>query len=205
MGHVSLATGEKALALGANSDASGAKSMAIGSTSIANGEDSISIGDNAQSKEFGVALGGKSNVNASEENAVALGNGAKSEHVGSVALGSNSETEAARGTSDALVNGYTFEGFAATHPNSTVSVGKSGAERTITNVAAGRVTSNSTDAINGSQLYATNNMLTNVSETITTILGGNAEIEQHGNNLGKIRTYNIGGTDSNYGRFWYLS
>ena len=45
MGHVSLATGEKALALGANSDASGAKSMAIGSTSIANGEDSISIGD----------------------------------------------------------------------------------------------------------------------------------------------------------------
>ena len=145
------------------------------------------------------------NANASEENAVALGNGAKSEHVGSVALGSNSETEAARGTSDALANGYPFEGFAATHPNSTVSVGKSGAERTITNVAAGRVTFNSTDAINGSQLYATNNMLTNVSETITTILGGNAEIEQHGNNLGKIRTYDIGGTDSNYGRVWYLS
>ena len=72
-------------------------------------------------------------------------------------------------------------------------VRKSGAERTITNVAAGRVTSNSTDAINGSQLYTTNNMLTNVSETITTILGGNAEIEQHGNNLGKIRTYDIGG------------
>ena len=104
-----------------------------------------------------------------------------------------------------MANGYPFEGFAATHPNSTVSVGKSGAERTITNVAAGRVTFNSTDAINGSQLYATNNMLTNVSETITTILGGNAEIEQHGNNLGKIRTYDIGGTDSNYGRFWYLS
>ena len=56
-------------------------------------------------------------------------------------------------TPSATINGVTHN-FAGVNPASTVSVGKAGAERTITNVAAGRISATSTDAINGSQLYA---------------------------------------------------
>ena len=54
-----------------------------------------------------------------------------------------------------MLNGVTYS-YAGTNPASTVSVGALNAERTITNVAAGRITASSTDAINGSQLSATN-------------------------------------------------
>ena len=56
-------------------------------------------------------------------------------------------------TPSATING-TAHNFAGVNPASTVSVGKAGSERTITNVAAGRISAASTDAINGSQLYA---------------------------------------------------
>ena len=56
-------------------------------------------------------------------------------------------------TSSATINGVTHN-FAGTNPASTVSVGKAGMERTVTNVAAGRISATSTDAINGSQLFA---------------------------------------------------
>ena len=74
-------------------------------------------------------------------------------HAGSVALGAGSETAEAVGTNSATVNGVSYSGFAGTNPRSTVSVGYAGGERTITNVAAGRISTTSTDAINGSQLY----------------------------------------------------
>src|SRR5205814_10624760 len=54
-----------------------------------------------------------------------------------------------------VINGKTYA-FAGTTPVGTVSVGDAGAERTITNVAAGQINAGSTDAINGSQLFATN-------------------------------------------------
>ena len=44
--------------------------------------------------------------------------------------------------------------FAGGNPDSVVSFGSSGHERQLVNVAAGRINSSSTDAINGSQLYA---------------------------------------------------
>jgi len=86
---------------------------------------------------------------------VALGQGAKANNANDVALGSGSVTQTAVGTSSTVINGKTYS-FAGTAPIGTVSVGSAGAERTITNVAAGQINANSTDAINGSQLYATN-------------------------------------------------
>ncbi|MCS4533892.1 YadA family autotransporter adhesin [Neisseria montereyensis] len=68
-------------------------------------------------------------------------------------MGSASRTAAAVGTTSATVGGYTYGGFAGTAPVGTVSVGSTGAERTVTNVAAGRINATSTDAINGSQLF----------------------------------------------------
>src|SRR5690606_31881180 len=77
----------------------------------------------------------------------------------SVALGSSSTTAAATPTAGITLDGtpYTFAGGS---PLSVVSVGQPNQERQITNVAAGQVTETSTDAVNGSQLFATNQALT---------------------------------------------
>ena len=86
-------------------------------------------------------------------NGLALGNNTKVANDNAVAIGNGSETAAAVATSSATINGATHN-FAGTNPASTVSVGKAGMERTVTNVAAGRISATSTDAINGSQLFA---------------------------------------------------
>ena len=120
-------------------------------------ESVVAIGNEASvSGNRGVAVG---NQSGAAENAVAVGKGALAEHDSSVALGSDSKTDDVVATSNATINGVTYDGFAGTSPTSTVSIGKSGGERTLTNVAAGRITDTSTDAINGSQLYSVVNGL----------------------------------------------
>ena len=86
-------------------------------------------------------------------NGLALGNNTKVANDNAVAIGNGSETAAAVATPSATINGVTHN-FAGTNPASTVSVGKAGMERTVTNVAAGRISATSTDVINGSQLFA---------------------------------------------------
>ncbi|EIF29679.1 hemagglutinin-like protein, partial [Burkholderia sp. Ch1-1] len=105
---------------------------------------------------------------ASATNAVALGNGAKASNAGAVALGAGSMTTTAVATSGTMIGGITYT-FAGTAASSTVSVGAAGSERTITNVAAGRVSATSTDAVNGSELYATNQQVTQNSTDITNL------------------------------------
>jgi autotransporter adhesin len=92
---------------------------------------------------------------------LALGAGSQAAFASSVALGSGSQTDAAVGTASTTLNGVTYN-FAGTTPGSTVSIGAPGAERTLTNLAAGRISGGSTDAINGSQLYATNQSLSSL-------------------------------------------
>jgi autotransporter adhesin len=118
--------------------------------------------------EGSTALGYNASTTTGATNAVAIGNGATASHEGSVALGSGSTTAAAVATTGTTINGtrYTFAGAA---PESTVSVGAVGAERTVTNVAAGRVDANSTDAVNGSQLQATNTAVEAVDDRVTTL------------------------------------
>ncbi|MDH1013086.1 hypothetical protein N5C80_30535, partial [Pseudomonas nicosulfuronedens] len=91
---------------------------------------------------------------------VAIGMGAVSTNANDVALGAGSVTDAAVGTSGITLD-HVYYAFAGANPTSTVSVGSVGNERTITNVAAGRISADSTDAINGSQLNATNVTLNN--------------------------------------------
>ncbi len=74
--------------------------------------------------------------------------------MGDVALGAGSTTGAVVATAGTTIAGNNYA-YAGTTPTSTVSVGAAGTERTVTNVAAGQVNGASTDAINGSQLFAT--------------------------------------------------
>ena len=137
----------------------------VGAGSYVTGNNNVAIGKNAQKGTSANGIIANDSVvlgtegKATKDNAVAIGKGALAGHESSVALGSDSETAAAVATTDATINGVTYSGFAGTAPTSTVSIGKSDGERTLTNVAAGRITDTSTDAINGSQLYSVVNSL----------------------------------------------
>ena len=115
-------------------------------------DNSYAVGNNSTiSGDNGMVLGNSATVTGA--NGLALGNNTKVANDNAVAIGNGSETAAAVATPSATINGATHN-FAGTNPASTVSVGKAGMERTVTNVAAGRISATSIDAINGSQLFA---------------------------------------------------
>ncbi|MDR5879093.1 YadA-like family protein, partial [Caballeronia sp. LZ032] len=99
---------------------------------------------------------------------VAIGSGAVSANANDVALGSKSVSSSAVATPSIDINGVNYA-FAGTAPVGTVSVGSAGYERTLTNVAAGRVSATSTDAVNGSQLNATNQAVSSLQTEVTNI------------------------------------
>lgn len=139
------------VAMGLHANALGGQSTAIGQSTRAEGGQSTAIGSGATSTgRFSVAVGTNAKANNDHD----------------VAVGSFSTTEKAVGTSSAIINGVEYGTFKGHKPVATVSVGKEGSERTITNVAAGRVTAESTDAINGSQLYS---VATKVSDNVKAI------------------------------------
>ena len=90
------------------------------------------------------------------EDSIALGTEAQATLARSVALGSGATTNEVIGTSVVEIpsTNETYSNISGTEPVGTVSVGDKGKERTITNVAAGRIGPGSTDAVNGSELYA---------------------------------------------------
>ena len=125
---------------------------AFGYKNTINADNAYTVGSNSTvSADGAMVLGNNASVTA--KNGMALGSNTKVANENAVALGAGSETAAAVATLSATING-TAHNFAGINPASTVSVGKAGSERTITNVAAGRISATSTDAINGSQLYA---------------------------------------------------
>ena len=183
-----------ALGIGAGSGAAAAKleaseTVAIGHDSRAFSDYSTAIGSKAKARGVNsIAMG--STANSSAENAIAVGNGAAAANANSVALGAGSATSAAHTTGPYTLNGsYTAAGQPVA-ANGTVSVGSAGKERQIQNVAAGVISANSTDAINGSQLYATNNYLSNLAGSVKNVLGGDAAVD----NAGNVTMSNIGGT-----------
>ena len=130
----------------------GNMSGAFGYKNSITADSSYAVGSNSNvSADGAMVLGNNASVTA--KNAVALGNNTKVDNESAVALGTGSETAAAVATPSATINGVVHN-FAGINPASTVSVGKAGMERTVTNVAAGRISATSTDAINGSQLHA---------------------------------------------------
>ncbi|MBB2983423.1 hypothetical protein A6456_03690 [Paraburkholderia tropica] len=108
-----------------NDGATGAQAIALGANAAAVGIDGIAIGRNAHAADNG-----------------------------SIALGADAKTAPVVATTEATIgdNDYAFAGVA---PVGTLSIGDVGAERTLTNVAAGRLSADSTDAVNGSQLFST--------------------------------------------------
>lgn len=114
-----------------------------------------------------IGVGDKDYVTSGLNNIVSIGTNAKVTADNSIALGSDSVANSAVATASASLNGRTYN-FAGTNPVGTVSVGDSDKERTITNVAAGRISSTSTDAINGSQIHSVIQEMNSVaSDTIT--------------------------------------
>ena len=130
----------------------GSTAGAFGYKNTVTTDNAYVVGNNSTASADGAMVLGSS-ASVTGKNGVALGNNTKVANENAVAIGNGSETAAAVATPSATINGVAHN-FAGVNPASTVSVGKAGSERTITNVAAGRISAASTDAINGSQLYA---------------------------------------------------
>ena len=160
IGSAVSATAANAVAMGSKAEASSVGAVAIGGYSAtdktkAQGNNALAIGASAVTNGNETIAIGKS-ANASNANAVAVGKNAKASIANSVAIGSDSTTDTnATSQANTTINGITYNFAGATSDTGMqVSVGAVGKERQIKNVAAGEVSATSTDAINGSQLFA---------------------------------------------------
>ena len=158
LGHQAKSAGYKANAIGADATANGNHANAIGSSATATGDHAQAFGAGAQATGVRTNVFG-SDAAATADYSIAIGNKANASTANSIALGTNSTTRSATSVTNATVAGHTFGGFAGTSPVGSVSVGKAGQERQIHNVAAGKISADSTDAVNGSQLYSVANDL----------------------------------------------
>ena len=158
LGHQAESTGYKANAIGADAAANGNHANAIGSSAKATGDHAQAFGAGAQATGVRTNVFG-SDAAATADYSIAIGNKANASTKNSIALGADSTTRSATTVTNATVAGHTFGGFAGTSPVGSVSVGKAGGERQIHNVAAGKISADSTDAVNGSQLYSVANDL----------------------------------------------
>ncbi|NYV27746.1 YadA-like family protein [Streptobacillus felis] len=165
--------GSESVALGSGVTSRGNKTVAIGANQTqAIGESSVAIGDYAwtgPTGERGIAIGSRafgyladsitigSNSETNALNAIAIGKSAQARNENAIALGANSVTSAPTPFSNANIDGgkgeVTYGTFAGNTPTSVVSIGNENDKRQLKNVAAGEISSSSTDAINGSQLF----------------------------------------------------
>ncbi|EDX7838878.1 hypothetical protein C5D82_003995 [Salmonella enterica] len=152
IGYNSLSSAQNAIAIGKGAKASADNTISIGTGNIVSGTNSGAIGDPSTVSGVNSYSIGNNNI-ISASNAFVLGNAVNNAVDNSVVLGNDSTVSVAIATPGYSVNGVSHK-FAGSSPISTVSIGDSGKERTLTNVAAGRLSPVSTDAINGSQLFA---------------------------------------------------
>ena len=174
------ATGKNTIAIGTGNVVTGEGSGAIGDPTTITGRGTYSVGNNngtISANEAGVfgnnntltgdssrIIGNSSTVTTTDT--FVMGNNSTSNVANSVVLGSNAAATSAATASSAgtttyassVINGTTYN-YAGATPTGVVSVGNVGAERRVQNVAAGLISADSTDAINGSQLYATNSAI----------------------------------------------
>ncbi|HAI5787982.1 TPA: adhesin [Escherichia coli] len=169
---------ENATAVSTNAEANGLNSIALGSGSIADVDNTIALGNQSQAVAAGAIAIGQGNK-ADGANAIALGNGSITGGVNAIALGQGSYAGLENGTAigaQASAQGKNSvalgAGSVATDAD-TVSVGNTTAQRQIVNMAAGDISTTSTDAINGSQLYA-------ISKSVADNLGGGATVNAQG-------------------------
>ena len=161
LGNGAEASGGSSMALGAKARASSSDALASGSNASASSDNAIAIGKDSQSSAINAIAMGESS-NASAVSAIVIGTQAKGTHENSVTLGSYSssaannfdQTAKALSSFDDKATGTTvnYNGTSSTQKGA-VSVGDGTLVRQIQNVGAGRITAESNDAVNGSQLY----------------------------------------------------
>lgn len=184
LGHQAKSAGYKANAIGADATANGNHANAIGSSATATGDHAQAFGAGAQATGVRTNVFG-SDAAATADYSIAIGNKANASTANSIALGANSTTRSATSVTNATVAGHTFGGFAGTSPVGSVSVGKAGQERQIHNVAAGKISADSTDAVNGSQLYSVaNDLQTQINNTTPGAINNN--ITNLNNRVGNV-------------------
>ena len=160
LGNGAEATGGSSIAIGAKARASGSDALSSGSNANASSMNAVAIGKDSNSSAVNaIALGTSSNVSA--VSAVVIGTQAKGTHENSVTLGSYSSSAANDFNQTAKALSYfgdkssvtvKYNGTSSTQKGA-VSVGDGKLVRQIQNVGAGRITAESNDAVNGSQLY----------------------------------------------------
>ena len=158
-GNAANASAVNATAIGTESTASGQYATALGTASNATAIHTVAIGSASTASKDGAFAGGY-NATAAEKKSVALGFNAQANHENSVALGSGSVTGDKAPFANLEVAGKNYN-FAGTKLDGVVSIGTKDKERQIQNVGAGRISSTSTDAVNGSQLYAVADAVSN--------------------------------------------
>lgn len=177
---------ESATAVGNNANAGAANAVALGSGNTITARGGVGIGSsNSVSGIDSGAFGVRNNV--AQANTYVLGSNVTSTQGNSVLLGNASTDRAATTETQANINGINYSGFAGvgSASNGVTSVGASGKERQVINVASGKVSSDSTDAINGSQLYA-------VANTVGGILNNhNTLIVNHDNQITRLTKENL--------------
>ena len=214
------ATGTSSLAVGTGSVASNDSTVAIGNDSTVTGASAVAVGASATSTgKWSTALG--DSANAKGEKSVALSKDSYAKDDNSVALGSGTITRSATKENTATVNGITYSGFAGNTPVAVVSVGSDKTEtytppdhstpgRTVTitphtrqiiNVGAGEISSTSTDAINGSQLYMVADQVGKNKTRIDNIrvrtsdvkvkAGDNINVEEAYDDANQVKTYTV--------------
>lgn len=167
IGDKAQATGDQSIAIGTGNVVAGKHSGAIGDPSTVKADNSYSVGNNnqftdaTQTDVFGVG----NNITVTESNSVALGSNS------AISAGTHAGTQAKKsdgtaGTTTTAGATGTVKGFAGQTAVGAVSVGASGAERRIQNVAAGEVSATSTDAVNGSQLYKATQSIANATNEL---------------------------------------
>ena len=194
IGSKAAAGGTNAIAIGSGAQATGSNSISIGTGNVVSGNNSGAFGDPSTISGNNSYVVGNDNTVVTD-NSFVIGNNVSTTAANSVNLGSKSaaiteRTDQTAGTTEYAsntINGKTYN-FAGATPTGVVSVGDVGSERRVQNVAAGLIGEKSTDAINGSQLYATN-------QAVEALQTGGAGIVQYSN--ADSPTTPNGGTASN--------
>ncbi|AXE06128.1 hypothetical protein GRT64_003282 [Salmonella enterica] len=221
LGYQTTASGDDSAAFGNGAQAIGTNSVALGTGSTALEDNSVAVGNSTTQRQITYVAKGDINANStdavtgaqiyslSQSVADRLGGGASVNSDGTVnaplykvgtgiynnvgsalsALNSsitNTDASVAGLADDALLWDSSTSAFSASH-------GTSGTNK-ITNVAAGEIASDSTDAVNGSQLYETNMLISQYNESISQLAGDTSEtyITENGTGVKYIRTNDNG-------------
>ena len=212
VGYQAASKGTNAIAIGKGAKANAENTIAIGTGNIVSGKNSGAIGDpTVVSGNSSYSIGNNNNVSA--DNAYALGSNIKATVNDSVYLGDRAQTQGIHTADAAKGEAYTYGGLndkavagkagsaaAANKVAGVVTVGNGTDEtRQVQGVAAGVVSADSTDAINGSQLYYTNQAIANVATQATAAktevtAGKNVVVNQTTGNSGQT-VYNVATAD----------